>query len=129
MTSETQQPEGQDGTLSRLNVAIDTLNLAKDVCSIAPAQAAFGAASGLLTMIRVRILRICGDLFLKHVHPGHYGQSTRLRRDRVELRRDLHSARPRNEWEASGRPHSVRVQGDRPVDSVGYTNDTVLVAC
>ena len=53
MTSETKRPEGQDGTLSRLNVAIDTLNLAKDVCCIAPAQAAFGAASGLLTMIRV----------------------------------------------------------------------------
>ena len=104
MTSETQQPEGQDGTLSRLNVAIDTLNLTKDVCSIAPAQAAFGAASGLLTMIRVRVLRFCGDLFLKHFHPGHHGQSTRLRQNWAELRRYMYSARPGNEREASGRP-------------------------
>ena len=54
MASETHRQEGQDSALSRLNVAIDTLNLAKDICSIAPAQAAFGAASALLTMIRVR---------------------------------------------------------------------------
>ena len=73
MASETQQPEGRDGTLSRLNVAINTLNLAKDVCSIAPAQAAFGAASGLLTMIRVRGLRFYDDRFPTHVSPGHHG--------------------------------------------------------
>ena len=54
MASETHRQEGRDSALSRLNMAIDTLNLAKDVCSIAPAQAAFGVASTLLTMIRVR---------------------------------------------------------------------------
>ena len=73
MASEAQRPEGQDGTLSRLNVAIDTLNLAKDVCSIAQAQAAFGAASGLLTMIRVHGFIFCDDGFPTHVSPGHHG--------------------------------------------------------
>jgi hypothetical protein len=53
MTSETQPSEGQDDTFSMLNVAIDALTLAKGVCGIAPAQAAFSASSALLTTIRV----------------------------------------------------------------------------
>ena len=53
MASESQRPEGRDNNLSKLNVAIDALNVAKVVSGIVPAQAAFGAASALLTMIRV----------------------------------------------------------------------------
>ena len=64
MSSETQRLEGRDGSLSKLNVAIGALDIAKDVCSIAPAQAAFGAASALLTIIRVRGLQSCYDGFL-----------------------------------------------------------------
>ena len=64
MYSETQRPEGRDGSLSKLNVAIGALDIAKDVCSIAPAQAAFGAASALLTIIRVRGLQSRGNGFL-----------------------------------------------------------------
>ena len=64
MYSETQRPEGRDGSLSKLNVAIGALDIAKDVCSIAPAQAAFEAASALLTIIRVRGLQSRGNGFL-----------------------------------------------------------------
>ena len=54
VTLASQPPNRRDGVLSTLDVAIDGLNLAKDLCGILPAQAAFGAVSVLLTMIRVR---------------------------------------------------------------------------
>jgi len=53
MTASFQRPKGREGVPSSLNVAIDALNLAKEVSSIMPAKAAFGTASILLTMIRV----------------------------------------------------------------------------
>ena len=53
MTDKYQQPKGQDGVLSTLNLAIDGLNLAKEVASVTPAKAAFGAVAILVTMIRV----------------------------------------------------------------------------
>ena len=72
--SETPRREERDGTLSSLNMAIDALNLARDVCNIAPAQAAFGGASALLTMIRVRGFRFCANGFPTFLSPGHHGQ-------------------------------------------------------
>ena len=57
MASESQQPKERDNSLSALNVAIETLNLAKEVSGIAPAKAVFGAVSILLAMIRVCSLR------------------------------------------------------------------------
>ena len=56
MASETPRPQGSDGSLSLLNAAIEALNLAKEISSIIPAKAVFGAAGVLLTMIRVRLL-------------------------------------------------------------------------
>jgi len=54
MKGEYQQPEpGRDGVLSSLNMAIDGLNLAKEVSSITPAKAVFGTVSILLATIRV----------------------------------------------------------------------------
>jgi len=44
----------RDGVLSTLNVAIEAMNLAKEISSITPAKAVFGSVSVLLTMIRVR---------------------------------------------------------------------------
>ena len=41
-----------------LNVAIETLNLAKEISSVTPAKAVFGSVSVLLTMIRVRFLPV-----------------------------------------------------------------------
>ena len=56
MQTNPQLQKGHDGALSTLNVTIEALNLAEEVCSIAPAKAAFGSVVSLLTMIKVRFL-------------------------------------------------------------------------
>jgi len=56
MEANPQRPKGRDGTLSSLNIAIEAINLAKEISSITPAKAVFGSVSILLTMVRVRIL-------------------------------------------------------------------------
>ena len=50
---EAQRRKGRDGAVSSLNMAIEAMNLAKEVSSITPAKAVFGTVSALLTMIRV----------------------------------------------------------------------------
>ena len=52
------RPKGQDGVLSALNVAIEGLNLAKEISSVTPAKAVFGSVSVLLAMIRINALSI-----------------------------------------------------------------------
>ena len=54
MAKKSQLSKGQDGTVSSLNLAIEAMNLAKEVSSFTPAKAVFGSVSVLLTMIRVR---------------------------------------------------------------------------
>ena len=49
----------RDGTLSSLNVAIEAINLAKEISSITPAKAVFGSVSVILMMIRVGFLLVC----------------------------------------------------------------------
>ena len=71
MTSTSQQPEGRGLVLPTLDVFIQVLNIAKDSCGIPPAQIAFGSASVLLTMIRVRPSPLRGDQPLTFVSPGH----------------------------------------------------------
>jgi len=61
MQGETQQPKGRDGVVSSLNMAIDGLNLAKELSSITPAKAVCGAAAVLLAMIRVSNL-LCDEI-------------------------------------------------------------------
>jgi len=56
MKAESQQHKGREGVVSALNVAIETLNLAKEVASITPAKAVFGSVSVILAMIRVSFL-------------------------------------------------------------------------
>lgn len=85
MTDKPQQPKGQEGILSVLNVAIDGLNFTKDVVDIAPARAAFGSVAALLAMIRVSPILLCGEAFQVHTYPGHDGQRTGLCRSRVVL--------------------------------------------
>ena len=55
MVAKSPRQNGGDCALSSLNVAIEALNLAKEISCIAPVQAAFGSVSVLLTMIRVRL--------------------------------------------------------------------------
>ena len=63
MTVKSQRPKGRDGILSSLNMAIDALNLAKEVSSITPAKAVFGTVAILLTTIRVSLLFFCDEKF------------------------------------------------------------------
>ena len=56
MDVDSQRQKRRDDALSLLNVAIETMNLAKEISSITPAKAVFGTVSILLTMIRVRFL-------------------------------------------------------------------------
>ena len=53
MDADSQRPKGREGAISALNIAIETLNLAKEVTSITPAKAVFGSVSAVLAMIRV----------------------------------------------------------------------------
>ena len=66
MDPNPQRQNIQDNTLSLLNVAIEAMNLAKEVSSATPAKAVFGTVSALLTMIRVRFL-LSEDTFRVHV--------------------------------------------------------------
>ena len=63
MAENSQRPKGRDGVLSSLNVAIEGLNLAKEVSSATPAKAVFGSVAILLTMIRVSFLLFCDETF------------------------------------------------------------------
>ena len=75
MTDKPQQPKGPgDGVLFTLNLAIDSLNLAKEVASVTPAKAVFGTVAVLLAMIRVSLLLSCNETLQAHASPGHDGQ-------------------------------------------------------
>ena len=53
MASTSHREQGRDVALPTLDVFIQALNIAKDACGVPPAQIALGAASALLTTIRV----------------------------------------------------------------------------
>ena len=123
MASSSQQPTGRDNTLLRLNLAIDALSIAKDVSTIAPAQAAFGSVCALLTIIRVLVFLFRGDGFHTYVSLGLYCQRRGLRGVRITLRRYLQSDRSRYEREEIRRPQPVCVRGDKPTHVVGSSRD------
>ena len=81
--------KGRGGVLSTLNVTIETLNSAKEICSIPPAKTAFGSVGVLLTMIRVRFLLLFDHGLPVHLSPGVNDQRTELCRTGVILRRCL----------------------------------------
>ena len=49
-----------------MNIAIDGLNLAKEISGITPAKAVFGSVAILLTMIKVSFLLICDEMLRTH---------------------------------------------------------------
>jgi hypothetical protein len=55
---ETRSRRRQDVTISSLNMAIEAMNLAKEVSSMTPAKAVFGSVSIILTVIRVSLLLV-----------------------------------------------------------------------
>jgi hypothetical protein len=87
MTSTPQQQKGRDRVLPTLDVFIQVLSIAKDTCGVPPAQVAFGSASVLLTMIRVRLSQPRDeDVPLTRVSLGHDGQRSGLHRPWAGLR-------------------------------------------
>ena len=59
MEAKSQRPKEREGAVSALNAAIEALNLAKELSSITPAKAVFGAVSVILTVIKVSLLVFC----------------------------------------------------------------------
>ena len=53
MDSDAPQPNRREKIVSALDVAIEALNIAKEMSSITPAKAVFGSVSVVLTMIKV----------------------------------------------------------------------------
>ena len=72
MADKSKQLKGHDGVLSSLDVAINGLNLAKELSSITPAKAVFGSVSILLTMIKVRLLLCHNETSRIHMQSGHH---------------------------------------------------------
>jgi len=66
MKAGSQQPEGQEGAIERLNAAIEATNHAEKVSSIAPAKIIFNSTSILLALIRVCFPFFCKDLLQVH---------------------------------------------------------------
>jgi hypothetical protein len=61
MTTKPQRPQGLDDVLSSLNLAINTLNLAREATDVTPAKTAFTSAGVLLTIIRVGAFQLLVD--------------------------------------------------------------------
>jgi len=79
MATTPEQPKGLDGAISSLNVAIEALNLAKELASVTPAKAVFGSVSVLLTVIKVRYPLSYDWTFHVQISPGFDDQQTGLR--------------------------------------------------
>jgi len=67
MATKPQRQTRLDGALASLNMAIVSMDLAKEVSSIPPAKAVFGSVGVLLTMIRVRSSLSSNDIFEVHM--------------------------------------------------------------
>ena len=85
MAPTSQRSKKHNNLLPRLDVAIQLLSNAKDICGVAPAQIALGSACVLLTAIRVRSLLLSDEL-PGDVYSGHRGQQTRVCRPWTVLR-------------------------------------------
>jgi len=72
----------RDAALTSLNVAIEAINLAKEISSITPAKAVFGSVSSVLTMIKVGFLLLRSD---KPQANEHIQDSLINKADYVEL--------------------------------------------
>ena len=87
MDADSRRQKRQDEALSMLNVAVEAMNLAKEISSVTPAKAVFGSVGVLLTMIKVRFpLLRCPT---PDTQPGFNGKQSRLRRARASLCRRM----------------------------------------
>ena len=88
MEAKFQRPKRRDGVVSSLSVAIEAVNLAREISSVTPTKAVFGAVSALLAMIRVCPL-FYDETPQAHVCPGLDVQQIRPRRARIGMRQYL----------------------------------------
>ena len=70
MEKKSQRPKDREGVISLLNATIEALNLAKEISSVTPANAAFASVTVLLTMIRVRSLLFYDGPLQIYIYPG-----------------------------------------------------------
>lgn len=73
MDADVQPQKRRNNVIATLNMAIDALNIAKDVSSITPAKAVFASVSALLVMIKVYLFLFCVAGFPIHMRLGLYG--------------------------------------------------------
>ena len=67
MTDNSKRPKDRGRALPALNLAIDSLNIAKEATSTTPVNPVFGSVAALLTMIRVSSLSFRSDIWGSHV--------------------------------------------------------------
>ena len=77
MDPDSLQQQRRDDALSLLNMAIEAMNLAKELTRLTPAKPVFGSVSVLLTMIRVRF-HPSSDLYIPGLHVTRTPCSTKL---------------------------------------------------
>ena len=63
MTDNSKRQKGQGKVIPALDMAINTLNIAKEATSTTPVNPVFGSVAILLTMIRVSSLSPHNELF------------------------------------------------------------------
>ena len=73
-TMGSQQSRRRESAPATLIIAIDALNLARELAAVTPARAVFGSVSVLLTMIRVSCPLFCIDGLPIHVYLGLNGE-------------------------------------------------------
>ena len=66
MTDNSQPPKGRGRVISTLNIAIDSLNIAKEATSTTPINPVFGSVALLLTMIRVNSFLFHDEMLQTH---------------------------------------------------------------
>ena len=66
MTDKSQRRKGGARVIPTLNMAIDALNIAKEVMSTTPINPVFGPVAVLLTMIRVSYFLFRGEMCEAH---------------------------------------------------------------
>ena len=99
MAPTSQRQKSRAGVFPELDAAIQDLNLARDTCSVPPAQVAFGSTSDLLVSTGVCSLTFHGDKLAVNVYPGLYSRQTGLPGPWAVLRRHMQSPRPQAGWE------------------------------
>ena len=78
MTDNPQQRKDRGRVIPALNMAINSLNVAKEATSTTPVNPVFGSVAALLTMIRVSSFLFRDGMYQAHILLGHDCQRTGL---------------------------------------------------